>query len=116
MSKIFEVHDIESLKYVRGFYTPVCHCGNISMPQNVRLNETIVTVIVCLTCRSNDLMCGPWPMKAVIYHRPSSYQSKGLAMRDYIKHNPVTFNNNSVFFVFALWLNDLNIPRFQYAI
>ncbi len=31
---------IESLKCVREFYTPVCYCGKISMPQNVMLNET----------------------------------------------------------------------------
>ncbi len=31
---------IESLKYVREFYTLVCYCGDISTPQNVTLNET----------------------------------------------------------------------------
>ncbi len=34
------VRGIESLKYVREFYTPVCYCGDISMPQNVTMNET----------------------------------------------------------------------------
>ncbi len=38
--EIFKVRSIESLKYIREFYTPVCYCGNISTPQNVMLNET----------------------------------------------------------------------------
>ncbi len=38
--EIFKVRGIESLKYVREFYTPVCYCGNISTPRNVTLNET----------------------------------------------------------------------------
>ncbi len=38
--EIFKVCGIESLKYVREFHTPVCYCGDISMPRNVTLNET----------------------------------------------------------------------------
>ncbi len=38
--EIFKVRSIESLKYVWEFYTPVCYCGDISMPWNVTLNET----------------------------------------------------------------------------
>ncbi len=38
--EIFKVRSIESLKYVREFYTPVCYCGYISTPRNVTLNET----------------------------------------------------------------------------
>ncbi len=38
--EIFNVCDIESLKYIREFHTPVCYCGNISTPRNVTLNET----------------------------------------------------------------------------
>ncbi len=38
--EIFKVRGIESLKYVREFYTPVCYCGDISTHQNVTLNET----------------------------------------------------------------------------
>ncbi len=34
------------------------------------------TVIGCLTCRSNSLMGGPWPMKAAIYSRPSAVSLK----------------------------------------
>ncbi len=30
------------------------------------------TVIGCLTCQSNGLMGGPWPMNAAIYSRPSA--------------------------------------------
>ncbi len=38
--EIFKVRGIESLKYIREFYTPVCYCGDISTPQNVTLNKT----------------------------------------------------------------------------
>ncbi len=31
--EIFKVCGIESIKYVREFYTPVCYCGEISTPQ-----------------------------------------------------------------------------------
>ncbi len=31
----FKVCGIESLKYVREFYTPVCYCGDISTPRNM---------------------------------------------------------------------------------
>ncbi len=30
--EIFKVRGIESLKYVREFYTPACYCGDISTP------------------------------------------------------------------------------------
>ncbi len=38
--KYSKFHGIESLKYVREIYTPVCNCGDISTPRNVTLNET----------------------------------------------------------------------------
>ncbi len=38
--EIFKVRGIESLKYVREFYTPICYCGDISTPRNMTLNET----------------------------------------------------------------------------
>ncbi len=38
--EIFKVCGIESLKYVREYYTLVCYCGDISTPRNVTLNET----------------------------------------------------------------------------
>ncbi len=42
-SKVCEnikVCSIESLKYVREFYTPVCYCGDISTPLNMTRNKT----------------------------------------------------------------------------
>ncbi len=36
----FKVHGIESLKYVREFYTPVCYCGGISTPLNMTRHKT----------------------------------------------------------------------------
>ncbi len=36
----FSFHGLESLKYIREFYTPLCYCGDITMPRNVTLNET----------------------------------------------------------------------------
>ncbi len=53
--EIFKVRGIESLKYVRW---------------------TKRTVIGCLTCRSNGLMGGPWPIKPAIYSRPSAISLK----------------------------------------
>ncbi len=40
MWNIFKVCGIESLKYIREFYTPVYYCSNISSPRNVTENET----------------------------------------------------------------------------
>ncbi len=62
--EIFKVCGIESLKYIREFHTPVCYCGDISMPRNVTLNE--MNCDCCLTCRSNGLMASSglmasWP-------------------------------------------------------
>ncbi len=42
-SKVCEkckVRGIESLKYVREFYTPVCYCGDISTPLNMTQHKT----------------------------------------------------------------------------
>ncbi len=38
--EIFKVHVIESLKYVREFYTPVCYCGDIFTPLNMTRHKT----------------------------------------------------------------------------
>ncbi len=38
--EMFKVCGIESLKYVREFYTPFCYFADISTPRNVTLNET----------------------------------------------------------------------------
>ncbi len=72
--EIFKVCGIESLKYVREFYTPVCYCGDISKHQTWRWTKR--TVIGCLTCRSNALMGGPWPIKPAIYSRTSAVSLK----------------------------------------
>ncbi len=72
--EIFKVCGIESLKYVWEFYTPVCYRGNISTPETWRWTKR--TVIGCLTCRSNGLMGGSWPINAAIYSRPSAVSLK----------------------------------------
>ncbi len=72
--EIFKVCGIESLQYVREFHTPVCYCGDISMHRNVTMNETNCDWL--LTCRSNGLMGGPWPINAAIYSRPSAVSLK----------------------------------------
>ncbi len=69
--EIFQVCGIESLKYIREFHTPVCYCGDISMPRNVTLNETN-----CDWLFDMSVMGGPWPMKAAIYSRPSAVSLK----------------------------------------
>ncbi len=67
LCEIFKVHDIESLK--------VLHTGLLlwryfhPLKRDAELKRT---VIGCLTCQSNGLMGGPWPMKAAIYSRPSA--------------------------------------------
>ncbi len=38
--EIFKVLGIESLKYVREFYTPVCYCDDISTPLNMTRHKT----------------------------------------------------------------------------
>ncbi len=69
--EIFKVCGIESLKYVREFYTPVCYCGDISTPRR----WTKWTVIGCLTCRSNGLMAneslGQWKLPCIPDLQPS---------------------------------------------
>ncbi len=40
VGEIFKVRGIESLKYIREFYTPVCYCDDIFTHRNVTLNET----------------------------------------------------------------------------
>ncbi len=53
--EIFKVCGIESLKYVREFYTSVCYYRDISTPQSeLQLFDMWV----------KGLMGGPWPIKA----------------------------------------------------
>ncbi len=51
--EIFKVRGIESLRYVREFYTPVfiVFCGDISTPRNVMLNETICDWLFDMTVK-----------------------------------------------------------------
>ncbi len=44
--------------------------ATLPLPWNVMWTKQ--TVIACLTCWSNGLMGGPWPMNAAIYSRPSA--------------------------------------------
>ncbi len=70
--EIFKVRGIESLKYVREFYTVIV----VTFPHPETWRWTKRNVIGCLTCWSNGIMGGPWPMKAAIYSRPSSVSLK----------------------------------------
>ncbi len=80
--EIFKVCDIESLKYVREFYTPVCYCGDISTPQSVTLNEANCDWLFDMSVKRPhgqalaDESCHGF--------QTFSHQSEGLAMRDYI--------------------------------
>ncbi len=44
----------------------------VTFPRPETWRWTKRTVIGCLTCRSNGLMGGPWPINAAIYSRPSA--------------------------------------------
>ncbi len=71
---------IESLKYVREFYTPICYCGDISTHRNVKLNET--------NCDWLFDMSVKWPHGRALANttchlfQTFSRQSEGLATRD----------------------------------
>ncbi len=67
--EIFKVRGIESLKYVREFYTPVCYCGDISTPRNVTLNE--------INC---DWLFNMSVKQALANESCHRFQSEGLAM------------------------------------
>ncbi len=71
--EIFKVCGIESLKYVREFYT---RSVVATFPRTETWRWAKRTVIGCLTCRSNGLMGGPWPIKPAIYSRPSAVSLK----------------------------------------
>ncbi len=75
--EIFKVHSIESLKYVREFYTVTVESVIVeTFPCPELWCCTKQNVIGCLTCRSNGVMGGPWPMNAQIYSRPSAVSLK----------------------------------------
>ncbi len=79
--EIFKVCGIESLKYVREFYTPVCYCGDISTPWNVMLNETNCDWLFDMSVKRPHGRA----LANESYHgfQTFSHQSEGLAMRDY---------------------------------
>ncbi len=72
--EILKFCSIESLKYVRDYYTPVCYCGDISMPRNVMLNETNCDWLFDMSVKRPH--GGPWPIKPAIYSRPSAVSLK----------------------------------------
>ncbi len=80
--EIFKVRGIESLKYIREFVIVV------TFPRLETWHWTKQTVIGCLTCRSNGLMGGPWPMKAAMDSTPSAVSLK-VWLRE-TSHMPVT--------------------------
>ncbi len=73
----FKVRGIESLKYIREFYTPVCYCGNISTPLNMTRNKTKRDWLLYLSVI--------WPLGRALAIQSSqtfSRQSEGLDKRD----------------------------------
>ncbi len=76
--EIFKVRGIESLKYVREFYTPVCYCGNISTPRIVTLNKTNCDWLFDMSVKRSH----GWALANEICHlfQIFSRQSEGLAM------------------------------------
>ncbi len=70
LKKCWKVCSIETLKYI-------WECVVVAtFPRPETWCWTKQTVIGCLTCRSNDLMSGPWPMNEAIYSRPSAISLK----------------------------------------
>ncbi len=78
--EIFKVRGIESLKYVRGFHTPVCYCGDISTHRNVTLNETNCDWLFDMSVKRPH----GWALANKCCHlfQTFSRQTEGLAMRD----------------------------------
>ncbi len=73
--EIFKVRSIESLKYVREFYTPVCYCGDISMPRNVTLNETNWLVVWHVSQTASWAGLGQWKLPWIPDLEPSVWRS-----------------------------------------
>ncbi len=77
-SKVCEkckVRGIESLKYVREFYTPVCFCGDIFTPQNMMQHKTKRDWLLYLSVIW-PLGGGAWPFKAATVPRHSAVSLK----------------------------------------
>ncbi len=79
--EIFEVHGIESLKYVGEFHTPVCYCGDISTHRNVTLNETNCDCLFDMSVKRPHGRA--LANKCCHLFQTFSRQSEGLATRDY---------------------------------
>ncbi len=82
--EIFKVRGIESFKYIREFHTPVCYCGDISMPRNVTLNKMNCDWLFDMSVKrphGRALTNDGCPL-----FQTFSRQSEGLAMWDY--HDP----------------------------
>ncbi len=78
--EIFQVRGIESFRYVQEFYTPVCYCGDISMPLNMTRHKTKRDWLLYL--QSYSLLGGPWPFKAAKVPRPPSAVSLKVWLRE----------------------------------
>ncbi len=78
--EIFKVRGIESLKYFREYYTPVCYCGDISMPRNGTLNETNCDWLFDMSVKRPHR----WALANKTCHRFQTFSrlSEGLATRD----------------------------------
>ncbi len=73
---MYKIHGIESLKYVRAFYTPVCFCGDVSTPRNVTMNETNCDWLF-------DMDLGQWKLPWIPDLQPSVWKS-GYSSLDYM--------------------------------
>ncbi len=78
--EIFKVRGIESLKYVREYYTPVCYCGDISTHRNVTLNETNCDWLFDMSVKRPHGRA--LANKRCHLFQTFSRQSEGLATRD----------------------------------
>ncbi len=73
--EIFNVHGIESLKYVREFHTPVCYCGDISTIKKTNCDWFLDMSVKRPHGRALTNECSH-------IFQTFSRQSEGLAMRD----------------------------------
>ncbi len=76
-SKVCEIFQVRSIEE---FYTPVCYCGDISMPLNMTRHKTKRDWLLYL--QSYSLLGGPWPFKAAKVPRPPSAVSLKVWLRE----------------------------------
>ncbi len=103
-----KVCGIESLKYVREFYTAVSYCGDISTPLNMIWNKTKRDWLLYLSVIW-PLGGGPWPFKADKVPRPSavSFRFAKLLYRlltEHLKDETATKKSKWCVFQFSLSL------------